>query len=57
MVVVGHQAVSVAHPVKALTHLPQKIEPCLPIRRAEVNILAPIAACRDVIEATGKLDA
>jgi hypothetical protein len=42
--------------VEALAHLPQEIEPSLPVVRVEINVFTPITACRDVIETTGKLD-
>jgi hypothetical protein len=35
-----------AHPVEALAHLTQEIEPSLPVIRVEINVLAPITACR-----------
>ena len=55
--VVAHQAVGVAHPVKALTHLAQQSQPVKPILVIQKNRLAPVPARSHVVQPAGEFDA
>jgi hypothetical protein len=56
VVVVGHQAVGVTGPVESLTYSAKNIEPGKPIRIAGKDVLSPVTARGDVIQASGKFE-
>ena len=56
MVVVGHLAPGVAHPVKTFTGLPEHLQPCRPVLISEKNILTAIAPRCDVVDAAGQFN-
>ena len=50
LIMMGHLALSVTHPVEALEDLGRRIEPGYAIVVGQKNVLAPIAARGDVIK-------
>jgi hypothetical protein len=56
MVMVGHLAVGVANPPKALTYRPKDPKPCLPVVLLQIDALAPVAAGNYMVEGTRKLN-
>ena len=53
---IGHLAIVVTHPVKALADLGKGIEPGYAIVVGQKNVLARIAARRDVIKRAGEFE-
>ena len=56
LIMMGHLALSVTHPVEALEDLGRRIEPGYAIVVGQKNVLARIAARRDVIKRAGELE-
>jgi hypothetical protein len=54
---IGHQTIGGAHPLKATARLRQNVEEIFAIRVVEVDVLAAIAARRQVIQRAGEFDA
>ena len=57
MVVIRHLAPGMALPVIAFTRLAQQCQPAAAIDLVQIDCFATIAACCDVIEPAGELDA
>jgi len=56
MVIVGHLAVGVADPPKALAYRPKDPKPCLPVALLQLDVLAPAAAGDHMVEGSRKLN-
>ena len=57
MVVIAHQAVGMARPLKALADLAQHLEKHRPIGIIEIDVLTPITSRRDVVKRASELNA
>jgi len=53
---VRHLAPGMTHPIEAAANLAQRFEPCAPISVIKVNIFAPVATRRNVVQATSQFD-
>ena len=54
MVMVGHQAIGVAAPAKALNSVAEQVEKLLSVSIVHKDVVAAIATGRDMIDATGE---
>jgi len=57
MIVVGHLALGVDDPVKSFATLGQHFQPRYAVGIVNVDVLAPVAARRDVVQSAGEFEA